>query len=142
MAFNSQFGNIYCPSPPEFIQEYVLEPLQHHYRRGTRQASVVEGGLFKAYSLIKSTVRHDPSILTATKGHTSDIFPPNHLILRRRFPHSFHQKKTPVLEEEIQSLQKEIAKLKEKFLILQEIMVESVYKFDLSDGKDYRCYSI
>lgn len=57
--------------PPEFIQEHILEPLQGHYRRENRQASVVEAGLFKAYSLIKSTIRHDPSILTATKGHTT-----------------------------------------------------------------------
>ena len=68
LAFHPAYGNFSSPQPPAFLVDNVLAVMRENIRFQNNGADAFRYGYFQAYSDIKSSIRHDPSSLLATKG--------------------------------------------------------------------------
>jgi hypothetical protein len=68
LAFHPVYGNFSSPQPPAFLVDNVLAVMRENIRFQNNGADVFRYGYFQGYSDIKSSIRHDPDSLLATKG--------------------------------------------------------------------------
>jgi hypothetical protein len=68
LAFHPAYGNFSSPQPPAFLVDNVLAVMRENIRFQNNGADAFRYGYFQGYSDIKSTIRHDPMSLLATKG--------------------------------------------------------------------------
>ena len=68
LAFNPVYGNFSSRQPPAFLINNVFAIMRENIRFQNDGADAFRYGYFQAYSNIKSSIRHDPNSLLATKG--------------------------------------------------------------------------